>query len=134
MIIKGVICSNLGRAHINILLQSPYMSALPHIKELHPGTINLNIAPQTFFLKKSAYHFPDIDWGKKVESFDFVPITALMFKGKTIPVRGYLYLPTKSPNRQGREVLEIWTTRMEGMTVGKELSVEIPEGYIEVSG
>ena len=134
MKVSGGVCSNLGRAHINIPYQAPHMQGLPHISELHPGTINLSIAPRKFTLLKSAFHFPGIDWGPKVEDFDFVTVTGITFGGEAYSIVGYLYLPTKSPNRQGREVLEIWTTRMEGVKQGDAVTVIIPDGYIEVSG
>lgn len=134
MIIKGKISSNCSAASCNIKQQKCYFGKLENLDKLHDGTINLDISPKEFNVIKTVYSYPKINWGPMTEDFDFIPIEKITHCSTNVEsVSGYLYLPSRSPNRLGGKILEIWTEFIEGVKIGDTLEIVIPDGYLEVS-
>ncbi|MEW6109863.1 MAG: hypothetical protein AB1632_11960 [Nitrospirota bacterium] len=132
MIIKGIICSSLKSASSNIKLQKKYFKGLPFIRRLYDGTINLNISPRKFIVKKADFVFRSIHWGPLTEDFDFIPIRQINSGRGRVSITGYLYLPSLSPNRYGGTVLEIWTEWIDNITAGEIMEIKIPDNRLEI--
>lgn len=138
MRIRGTVVSNLKRARRNIEAQSAHFVGLPHREDLYPGTVNLAIGPKRFEVLKCDYYYPEVRWKAEgddvgmTEDFCLVKLGKLGRPGKPRQARGYLYLPSASPNRQGGEVLEVWTEFVAGLREGDELEIEIPGGRLRI--
>ncbi len=99
------------------------------------GTLNVDIAPYSFEIKKPKYFFEAIKWSSHIppENFYFFDVT-LFVEGKDYD--GLIYMPgpeTKVEHEQIPTVLELILPRVEGLITGQSVNLEIKEEYLEVS-
>lgn len=135
MLIQGKIVKGTGIATYTIEKQKPYFEKfIPNIMDVKPGTINLNISPASFKIKKFAYLVEKVLWDEEfpIEDFGFIPITKLLTKNQEIISPGYVYIPNKSPHFQNNSQLELVCRPME-VTYGDKISIEVEDQYIEVA-
>ena len=114
----------------------------PHFKdrgldlgEYFLGTLNVDISPYSFEIKKPKYFFEAVEWSIHIppENFYFFDVT-LFFQGREYD--GLVYMPgpeTKVEHEQIATVLELILPHVEGLDTGQTVYLEIKEGGLEIS-
>ena len=97
-----------------------------------PGTINLDIAPFNFEIKKAKLFLEKIDWSQYIppENFYFFDLI-LRHNGKTYD--GLIYMPdpaTKVEHEQKNSVLELILPKVEGLNYGDHVEIEVAEDQL----
>jgi hypothetical protein len=119
-----------------LMLQLPYFKEKGlDLSSYFRGTINIDISPYTFTIKKPTYYITDIDWSKHIppENFYFFEVT-LLFKEKKY--NGLIYMPdpkTKTDHHQINTMLEVLMPHIEGMENGVAVKLEIAQECISFS-
>lgn len=98
------------------------------------GTLNVDIAPKSYKVKKPEYFFEGIDWSEHIppENFYFFKV-ALFYKNKRYD--GLIYMPdpeTKADHEQLTTVLEVMLPAIEGISTNDLVSLGINEEYIQI--
>jgi hypothetical protein len=98
------------------------------------GTLNLDISPCTYKIKKAKYYFKNIDWSDFIspENFYFFDVS-LYFKDKTY--KGLVYMPdpkTKENHIQKPNILELIFPKIEGLEYGVMVDIELKTDQIEI--
>ena len=98
------------------------------------GTINLDIAPCTYKIKKPKYFFKNIDWSKHIppENFYFFDVT-LHYKNKAY--EGLVYMPdpeTKEDHMQKPNILELILPKIEGLEYGLPVDIALKKDQIDI--
>ncbi len=132
MVIYGKVSSNNSAASMNMKSQIKHFKKLPNKKRLHTGTINVDISPNKFRVLKNDYIFTNVKWELGTEDFELIRIRKFGKRNERKAVFGYLYLPSGSPNRRDRFVLEVWTEWFNDMNMDDEVELEIPDGRLEI--
>lgn len=113
----------------------------PHFKErgldlggYFLGTLNVDIAPYSFEIKKPRYFFEAVKWSSHIpaENFYFFDVT-LFFEEKNYD--GLIYMPgpeTKVEHEQIATVLELILPRIEGLSTGQTVHLEVKEDGLEI--
>lgn len=113
----------------------------PHFKErgldldaYYLGTLNVDIAPNSYKIKKPEYFFDGIEWSTHIppENFYFFEVT-LFYKNKGYD--GLIYMPdpkTKADHKQLTTVLEVILPAIEGISTNDRVSLEINEESIQI--
>lgn len=113
----------------------------PHFKErgldLDPyylGTLNVDIAPNSYKIKKAKYFFDGIEWSTYIppENFYFFEVT-LFYKNKSYD--GLIYMPdpkTKADHEQLTTVLEVILPAIEGISTNDRVYLEVNEESIQI--
>ena len=91
------------------------------------GTININIAPKQFKIKKAKYYFKEINWSTYIppENFYFFEVQ-LIHKEKFY--NGLIYIPdpkTKFDHHQINTLLELLMPKIEGLNKGDSVILKI---------
>ena len=119
-----------------IQMQIPYFKKLGcDLDAYYPGTINLNISPFLFRMKKARFCFNKLRWSSNTppEDFSLADCRILTEGGRVM--NGLLYYPhpeTKPEHFQNPEVMEIITSYIEGISYGQELLLEIDSQQVEI--
>ena len=119
-----------------LMLQVPYFKEKGlDLSSYFRGTINIDISPYTFTIKKPTYYITDIDWSKHIppENFYFFEVT-LLFKERKY--NGLIYMPdpkTKTDHHQINTMLEVIMPHIEGIENGAAVKLEIAEECISFS-
>ena len=98
------------------------------------GTINLDISPCSFEIKKPKYFFKDIDWSDHIplENFYFFDVS-LYYKDKTY--KGLVYMPdpeTKEDHIQKPTVLELIFPKIEDLEYGLMVDIALKKDQLEI--
>ena len=98
------------------------------------GTINLDIAPFVFEIKKAKLFLEKIDWSEYIppENFYFFDLS-LRYNGQTY--KGLIYMPdpaTKVEHEQKNSVLELILPKVEGLNYGDQVEIEVPEDQLYI--
>ncbi len=98
------------------------------------GTINLDIAPYIYEIKKPKYFFENINWTDHIppENFYFFDVSLLF---KDITYKGLIYMPdssTKEEHVQGPSVLELLLPKIDGLNYYDIVVVELDDTQIEL--
>jgi len=106
------------------------------LNQYFPGTINLDIAPSIFKIKKPKHFLENVNWSKYIppENFYFFDVT-LQFKGNTY--KGLIYMPdpaTKAEHFQNPTILEVLLPRVERLKYGEVVILEVIDEQIELIG
>lgn len=99
------------------------------------GTLNVDIAPYSFEIKKPKYFFEAVEWSIHIppENFYFFDVT-LFFQAREYD--GLVYMPgpeTKVEHEQIATVLELILPRIEGLSTGQIIDLEVKEDGLEIS-
>ncbi len=101
------------------------------IKDMHPGTINVEISPYEFAIISPDYTVT-CEWIEGVQETFMLTEVSVLFEEKRI--KGYIYYPMVSEQHAPRNsMVEIITYKIPGVEYGKQISIELPESSIEVS-
>ena len=98
------------------------------------GTINLDISPNSYQIRKPKYFFKNIDWSDYIppENFYFFDVS-LSFKDKTYD--GLIYMPdpeTKEDHVQIPNMLELILPKIKGLSYGHIVDVTVKESQLEI--
>ncbi|KAA3639958.1 MAG: hypothetical protein DWQ02_02810 [Bacteroidetes bacterium] len=105
------------------------------LDQFYRGTINVDISPATFSIKKGRYYFKNINWSSHIppENFYFFDVTVLHDENR---YEGLIYMPdpaTKTDHMQNPSVLEVLLReKIEGLETGISLLLEINTEQIKV--
>ncbi|MEK6153754.1 hypothetical protein WIW50_10865 [Flavobacteriaceae bacterium 3-367] len=99
------------------------------------GTLNIDISPYTFEIKKPKHFFEQVDWSEHIppENFYFFDIS-LFHKGTSY--EGLIYMPdpkTKTEHVQQTTTLELVLPKVAGLEYGQEVSVGIDQGQLQLN-
>ncbi len=98
------------------------------------GTINLDISPCSYEIKKPKHFFKNIDWSDYIppENFYFFDVT-LYYKDKTY--KGLVYMPdpeTKEDHLQKPTILELILPKIEGLEYGVMVEIALKKDQLEI--
>ena len=94
------------------------------------GTINIDISPYQFSIKKYKYYFKEINWSIYIppENFYFFEVQ-LIFKENFY--KGLIYMPdpkTKFDHHQISNLFELLMPKIEGIKQGENIILKLREG------
>lgn len=147
MKIKGIVVAGHGVAsgkgndprypEGTLALQKPYFAKGGlHLDEFYRGTINIDIAPVTFVIKKGKYFFKNIPWSDYIppENFYFFDVAVLINHQRH---DGLIYMPdpaTKTDHLQNPSVLEVMLRqKVDAIKTGQSLFLEIDDEQLDIS-
>lgn len=98
------------------------------------GTINLDISPCSYEIKKPKYFFKNIDWSDYIppENFYFFDVS-LHYKEKTY--EGLVYMPdpkTKEDHFQKPTILELILPKIEGLEYGLLVDIALKKDQLDI--
>ncbi|MGB0562813.1 MAG: hypothetical protein ACPGVO_13565 [Spirulinaceae cyanobacterium] len=120
----------------SIALQLPYFQALGlDLSDCFQGTLNVNIAPQTFTLQRPDYTFRQVKWfaAAPPEDFSFIRV---QLTAQTQTVSGWIYYPhpeTKPQHFHDPSTLELLAPWVEGVSYGAAVVLQVAAGAIALS-
>lgn len=114
-----------------IRMQLPHFAALGlDLSGLHPGTLNVRVAPLTWQAREPAHTFRAVRWHPTEPAEDFSFFHLRLHPEAGSPVEGWIYLPhpqTKPEHFQAPDVLELLLPWTDGLDYGARVSLEVPE-------
>ncbi len=98
------------------------------------GTINLDISPCSYEIKKPKYFFKNIDWSEYIppENFYFFDVF-LNYKEKSY--EGLVYMPdpeTKEDHIQKPTILELILPKIKGLEYGVMVEIALKKGQLSI--
>ncbi|WP_297765215.1 hypothetical protein [uncultured Muriicola sp.] len=98
------------------------------------GTINVDISPCSYEIKKPKHFFKNIDWSEHIppENFYFFDVT-LHYKDKVY--EGLVYMPdpeTKEDHMQKPNILELILPKIEGLEYGITVDIALKKDQIDI--
>jgi hypothetical protein len=120
-----------------LAMQRPFFAALGlDLSGMHPGTLNVSIAPLRYELRKPRWTFPLVKWHptEVAETFSFV--RARMRTPAGDEVAGWIYYPhpeTKPEHFQAAHVLEVLMPYINGVTYGATIFLYTPDQEIRIT-
>lgn len=117
----------------SIAMQAPlFKSRGLDLSDCFLGTINLDIAPQSWKLLQADHCFEKLRWTDlhPPETFSFV---ALQVQWQDVWHSGWLYRPhpeTKAAHLQSRSVMELIMPKLQGVSTGAILQVRCAKEYL----
>ena len=122
-----------------IALQRPVFAELGlDLDDMYPGTINVDVAPARYELRRPARTFVGVDWTDVhgPETFSFLTCRLTRAAGPEAS-RGWVYYPhpeTKPMHEQPGTVLEVLMPYLPGLGYGDEVTLHLDPAEIAVSG
>ena len=131
--LTGIVTKGLRGATTSFQKQLAFFD-LPGIKALQNGSINLNIAPWTFSIKKFDYLFPHIEWEPdRIEDFGFINVSNITYRGLSYDQPGYIYIPHGNPHFSDPSLLEIICIPIPKIYYGSLIQITIPDDRLTLS-
>jgi len=98
------------------------------------GTINLDISPCSYEIKKPKYFFKNIDWSNYIppENFYFFDVS-LQYKNKIYD--GLVYMPdpeTKADHLQIPNMLELVLPKIKGLEYGHKVEIALKKDQLAI--
>lgn len=98
------------------------------------GTINLDISPYSYKIKKPKYFFKNIDWSDYIapENFYFFDVS-LHYKDEIY--QGLVYMPdpdTKEDHMQKPNILELIFPKIKGLEYGLTVDIALRKDQLEI--
>jgi CTP-dependent riboflavin kinase len=115
----------------SIAIQKPYFARLGlDLSGLYEGTLNLSIAPQRWRLLRATWTIPRLQWTDlhPPETFSFA-------RCRVAGLDAWIYYPhpqTKAAHFQDASVIEVIAPKIEGVSRGDALTLELPASQIEL--
>jgi hypothetical protein len=122
--------------HSSIAMQAPFFRARGlDLAGLHPGTLNVSIAPARFAIAQPDFIFKGVAWTNlhPPETFSFVACD-VVFGGASCS--GWLYHPhpeTKAAHWQDATVMEVIAPRIDGVQYGAEIVLRFADGSLTIT-
>lgn len=120
-----------------IALQTPFFAARGlDLSALHPATLNVDIAPATYAIRRPRRTYPDVRWTDVhgPETFSFLACV-LTRAGDPRRHRGWVYHPhpeTKPMHEQPATVLEVLMPRLPDLEYGEVVTLHLDPEEIDV--
>lgn len=119
-----------------LALQKPFFKERGlDLEQFYRGTINVDISPAIFVIKKGRYFFESINWSPHIPAENFYFFDVVVQKNNR-RYKGLIYMPdpaTKTDHMQNPSVLEVLLReKIEGMETGISLLLEINTEQIKV--
>jgi hypothetical protein len=120
----------------SIAMQAPSFQAQGvDLSNCFLGTINLEIAPQTWQLVRADHRFEHLSWTHlhPPETFSFVALE-VHWQGRWHA--GWLYYPhpeTKATHFQSRSVMELILPKLDGVQTGSTLTLRCPDDRLGIT-
>lgn len=117
-------------------MQAPHFLALGFdLGRFHSGTINVSIKPCAYRVVKASHTFSQVKWHptEPAEDFSFFDVRVTRADGSELA--GAIYYPhpdTKPEHFQQPDILELLLPFVEGIQLGEELSLAIPENQMAI--
>ena len=120
-----------------VRMQWPSFASLGlDLSSLHPGTVNVSVAPRRFRLIRPRHVFKDVRWHPTEPAEHFSFCDCWLRAGDEPPARGWIYHPhpeTKPEHFQSPETLELLLPWMPGLSYGMEIVLLTDPLQIEVA-
>ncbi|PWL38837.1 hypothetical protein DKG77_11385 [Flagellimonas aquimarina] len=116
-----------------ILMQTPYFKRLGlDLSTYHPGTLNVDISPFSYSIRKPKFFFNQIKWTNHIppENFYFFDI---IVEYKKVKYEGLIYMPdpkTKTEHKQSKTTLELILPKIDGIMYDDVLGIKIDQQQI----
>ena len=98
------------------------------------GTINLDISPCSYEIKKPKYFFKNIDWSDYISPENFYFFDAILYyKDKTY--KGLVYMPdpeTKENHMQKPTILELIFPKIKGLEYGVMVDIALKKDQLDI--
>jgi len=98
------------------------------------GTINLDISPFSYEIKKPKYFFKNIDWSDYISPENFYFFDAILYyKDKTY--KGLVYMPdpeTKENHIQKSTILELIFPKIKGLEYGVMVNIALKKDQLDI--
>lgn len=120
-----------------IRMQWPHFAALGlDLTRLHPGTLNVSIAPLRYVIRRPLYTFADVRWHptEPAETFTFLSCRVRLADGTQ--AAGFIYHPhaeTKPEHFQKPDALELLLPSLDGVEYGATITLEVDSDQIEIT-
>jgi len=120
-----------------IRMQQPFFAELGlDLSEMHPGTLNISIAPRWFTMHRPRYTFRHVEWTHlhPPEHFSFSPCRLVV---EEVAYTGWVYYPhpeTKARNFSTPNILEVLAPRIAGVCYGMPVRLLLDPSEITISG
>lgn len=120
-----------------IALQRPFFAALGlDLGDLHPATVNVDIAPATYALRRPRHTFSDVRWTQlhDPETFSFLDCV-LHREREARGRRGWIYHPhpeTKPMHTQPSTILEVLMPYLPALFYGEVVTLHLLPRQIDV--
>jgi hypothetical protein len=101
-----------------------------------PGTLNVSIAPATFFVHSPWYRFDDVLWAKGYHPESFSIARCCVAKGG-LTLRGIVYYPdpsTKTEHRDDPSHLQIIAPFLPGVRYGEAVTMHLRSDEVSIIG
>jgi hypothetical protein len=99
------------------------------------GTVNVNIAPSRYRVVRARHTFAKVKWHPTEPAEDFSFFDVRVLRTGAPSVAGFIYYPhpdTKPEHFQQPGVLELLLPFVEGLSYGKEVTLEIPASQMAI--
>lgn len=119
-----------------VAMQRPHFLARGlDLSALHPGTINVSIAPRAWRLRTPRHTFRAVRWHPVEPAEDFSFADVHLRRPGEPPLAGWIYHPhpeTKPEHFQTPDVLELLLPLVPGLAYGDALVLAAPADQVEV--
>lgn len=121
-----------------VAMQMPVFAKLGlDLSAMHPGTLNVKIAPAAYRLVRPRVTFPLVKWHpvEPAETFSFIDCRLIVEQRP--PVAGFIYHPhpeTKPEHFQAPDVIELLMPLIPGLRYGMRVTIEASEEQIVFLG
>lgn len=120
-----------------ITLQLPHFAARGlDLSAMHSATINVDISPRRFAIRRPTHTFPDVHWTDRhgPETFSFARCWLVRVGGRTL--EGWIYYPhpeTKPMHDQPPTVLELLMPHVPDLAYGASVTLAVNQDEIGIS-
>jgi len=104
------------------------------LSSYYMGTLNVDIAPSHFEIKKPKYFFENINWSKDLPPENFYFFDVLILINEHV-YEGLIYMPdpmTKVEHEQKSTVLELILPKIENLICGQSIYIQVKEDQIAI--
>lgn len=119
-----------------IAVQRPYFSERGlDLEPYFMGTVNMDIAPYSYGIKKPRYFFEQVKWSKHIPPENFYFFEVSLFYGEEV-YSGLIYMPdpaTKNEHEQGATTLELILPKISGIEYGQTAHIEVDPHQLQFS-
>jgi len=104
------------------------------LSQFFPGTINLDIAPYFYKIKKPKHFLKNINWSQFIPPENFYFFDAALHINNN-SYKGLIYMPdpaTKAEHFQNPTIIELLLPKIDGLKYGDKVLLEVDDQQIEL--
>ncbi|MBT8206569.1 MAG: hypothetical protein KJO20_14465 [Eudoraea sp.] len=114
-------------------LQAPFfLEGGLDINRFYTGTINLDVSPYTFEIRRPKYFFREIKWSPYIPPENFYFFDLIAYYQKEV-YEGLIYMPdpeTKTDHHQHTQLLELLLPELQNLNYGDNLKIRVPNDQL----